>query len=64
MIDLSARLRLSICAFGPDGLSEDDENRIYDAVMPIINELAMDLQHAERENRRLTEENKRLKGEK
>lgn len=33
-----------------------------DAVMPIVAGLAADLQHAERENRRLTEELKRLKG--
>ena len=32
-----------------------------DAVMPIVNELAADLDHAERENRRLTAELANLK---
>lgn len=35
--------------------------RDADAVMPIVNELAADLDHAERENRRLTAENAKLK---
>ena len=63
MSDLSARLRLTICAFAPAGLTEDDENRIHEAVMPIVGELAADLDHAERENRRLQAEVHRLKGE-
>ena len=35
--------------------------RDADAVMPIVNDLAADLDHAERENRRLTAENAKLK---
>lgn len=38
-------------------------NELADAVMPIVVELAADLDSAERDNRRLAAENKRLKGE-
>ena len=45
--------------FEPGGLP--DPYDLADAVMPIVNELAADLDHAERENRRLTAELSKLK---
>jgi chromosome segregation ATPase len=60
-MDLRARIRLAICAADhEEHLTEDDEARIFDAVMPIVAELAADLDNAERDNRRLADEVKRL----
>ena len=62
MNDLHERVRMAVCGVDYDKHpSEDDEQRIVEAVMPIVNELAADLDHAERENRRLTAENAKLK---
>ena len=54
---------VSESAFGGIVLREAKQRATQraDAVMPIVNELAADLDHAERENRRLTAELAKLK---